>query len=46
MIGLRRMSHDEETDVLRIARGARLAQAEEVAYKRDITAAETVLGLR
>lgn len=46
MIGLRRMSHDDDAEVLRLARGARLGQAESGTYKAEVKATETLLGLR
>lgn len=46
MIGVRRMQHDDDAEMLRIARGARLGQAAKEDYQREVKGAETLLGLR
>lgn len=46
MIGLRRLSYDENAEVLRAARAGRLAQAPADEYRQAMTTAEHELGLR
>lgn len=46
MTGVWRMSHDDNAETLRIARGTHTAQLEQKDYERSVTESERQLGLR
>lgn len=46
MIGVRRLAWEQDAEVLRLARGGRLAQATDKDYRAAVHDAETALGAR